>query len=405
MEDIGSPRTLVFPVMMGNNYVAGTLILFAIFGLASLPTQRVPMHHATPEVELARTEAGQGDVQGKDPQSSGSKLLPGASGEQRAPLSPRVRISALFSTMVFFINFTLWIILAMAFNAYSKAYVRATANPVGLVVLQGAVGVFVLGSLACLGVLSLRFTAGLSSTAAWSVGVSSFCHALQALMTNFAVFIGGVAITNALKAMEPVAAAILSYFVLGKRISVFQCGALVIIVSGILLLTSKSTGGSTVDNDRTLLSAVFTWAAVFANAMRNVAVKKENSIPPHQTLFACSAVSTMFGLVLMFVSLVGKRMSDLEGLECNRSRAGDGDSWIRMEGVMAALSYVGFQFASFNLLALLSPVGHAVGNSCKRVVVFASGIVVLGEVISARQLAGTAVALSGVLVYSLARRW
>ena len=49
----------------------------------------------------------------------------------------------------------------------------------------------------------------------------------------------------------------------------------------------------------------------------------------------------------------------------------------------------------------LSPVGHAVSNSCKDVLMPASGLV-LGEVMSVRQLGGTAVALAGVLAYNVA---
>ena len=77
-------------------------------------------------------------------------------------------------------------------------------------------------------------------------------------------------------------------------------------------------------------------------------------------------------------------------------------AWLRMDGVNAALCFVGYNLASFNLLLRLSPVGHAVSNSCKDVLVSASGLLVLGEVMSVRQLGGTAVALAGVLAYNVA---
>ena len=395
---------------MAHDYVDVALILIAIVGLALLPSPSSPVPGSDSGVELVgkANQEGEGIANehgnGHDGGGSSSRLLPGVRDKSSDP-SPhaRPRVCEVSPTVVFIVNFGLWIILAMAFNAYSKAYVKATANPIGLVVLQGATGVLVLCPLGGLGVLNLNFGAELSAAAAWGICLSALCHAVQALMTNFAVFVGGVAITNALKAMEPVAAAVFSYFLLGKRVSSRQCGALVIIISGILLLTSKSKGGSSGDGNRTFLSAVFTLAAVCANALRNVVIKKANPIPPHQTLLACSLAATIFGCGLMFVKFIDNSMDDLQDTECDRSGGGDGGGWIRMEGVIAALCYVGFQFASFNLLAFLSPVGHAVGNSCKRVLVFGSGIVLLGEAITFRQLGGTAVALSGVLAYSLAR--
>ena len=67
----------------------------------------------------------------------------------------------------------------------------------------------------------------------------------------------------------------------------------------------------------------------------------------------------------------------------------------------ASLCFVGYNFVSFNLLARLTPVGHAVGNSFKRVLVFAGGLMFLGELMNSRQLGGAALALAGVLAYNV----
>ncbi|CAN0200070.1 unnamed protein product, partial [Scytosiphon promiscuus] len=316
----------------------------------------------------------------------------------------------LFSTLTFVTNFALWIVLAIAFNAYGKTYLRDSHNPVGLVVLQGATGVLVLCVLGGFGVLDLRSGKQISMSAARGAGLASLFHASQALLTNFAVFVGGVAVTNALKAIEPVAAAIFSYFLLGKGITALRGASLGVIIVGILSLTYKSggdgsgSGSGSSGGGHIFLSVVFTAGAVCCNAMRNVIIKKGDPIPPHQTLMACSAAATIVGVSLMLVRIVARGIDDILGQGCGSNNGGritpfDDVGWIRMGGVKASLCYVGFQLASFNLLASLSPVGHAVGNSCKRAVVFASGIVLLGEIMSARQLGGAMVALGGVLAY------
>lgn len=403
------------------DYAAVALAIGAIVGLVMLPNPRTShgrQQHLQSDTRTKVTGKNDAAEQAQLPEvvvvvheeegaCGNSELLPGTAGElsERAQAARRAGGS---SKLVFVINFALWVLLAMTFNAYSKAYLRATANPIGLVILQGAMGVVVLCSLGSLGVLELRSGAEFSKKLPTSrnVGLAALCHAFQALFTNFAVFVGGVAVTNALKAMEPVAAAAFSYFLLGKGITRDRGAALLVVMAGIWLLTSDGKGGDGGGggNNRVLLSAAFTTAAVGTNALRNVAIKRGNPIPPHQTLLACSAAATMVGFGLALVRLVAKGMDAVLGQGCEGSpKDGRGGiTWIEVEGVTAALCYVGFQLASFNLLAFLSPVGHAVGNCCKRVLVFGSGIGLLGEVMSLRQLGGTGLALVGVLVYSVA---
>ena len=46
---------------------------------------------------------------------------------------------------IFMLNFVLWVSLAMGFSAYAKGYLRKTREPIGLLVLQGTIGIAVLG--------------------------------------------------------------------------------------------------------------------------------------------------------------------------------------------------------------------------------------------------------------------
>lgn len=312
------------------------------------------------------------------------------------------------------------------------------ARPRRMLALQGVSGAAVLLVLGRLGGLGssdpsssngsdapskARGQAGLSVqlvTAGRREALAAVLHSGQAILTNFSLFVGGVAVTNALKAMEPVAAAVLSYFLLGKRVAPGGVAALALIVAGILVLTCKSlggggglvvegqgTGGGRYITGRILMSAAFTMAAVSCNALRNVVIKQGDPIPPHRTLFTCSVAAGAIGVALMLLRLMVRSMDELLlGGEDTAAESGENapqyGAWLSMSGINAALCFVGYNFASFNLLARLSPVGHAVGNSVKRVVMFGSGIILMGEVMTARQLAGASVALVGVGAYNVA---
>ena len=397
-----SPDSLPTPVKGGgNDATVAVFLLFAIAGLALLPST------------VGRR--GRGSFQAR-------------SGEASASLKA--------SPSLFALNFVLWIALAVAFSSYSKSYLRDTHDPVGLLALQGLTGsviLFVLGRLglgasdspspsdASRKIHGLRRLQAELTTASPRETLVAVLHSGQAFLTNFSLFVGGVAVTNALKAMEPVAAAVFSYFLLGKRVAPVGVAALASTVAGIVLLTSKARGGGSTKDDggdtdtgegdhhsgsRVLVSAAFTMAAVSCNALRNVVIKKGDPIPPHRTLFTCSVAAGMIGVTLILVRGMIRSMDDLllGGENGVLDAAAQYGSWLSMDGVNAAICFVGYNFASFNLLACLSPVGHAVGNSVKRVVMFGSGIVLMGEVMNVRQLAGAAVALFGVGVYNVAGR-
>lgn len=395
-----------------DDYMAATLLFGLVVGLAFLPsggTARKASHDNLcvdgAVVESGRGTASRAPCDGDSLTSGGSELFMSPTRSAGATSG----IAATPSRMLFMLNFAMWVSLAIGFSGYGKAYLSDTRDPVGLLVLQGAVGVVVLCSLGRVGILDLRTGKDLTPSAARHAGLAALLHTGQALLTNFAVFSGGVAMTNGLKAMEPVAAAVFSYFLLGKKCSAPRVVALATIVAGISLLTSKDNynTGSSSDNDYVLVSAVFTMAAVCFNALRNVMIKKGDPIPPHHTLLACSGAATVVGVGLMLLRsgllLVGDL--DQENGQWIHSGRDLGAGWFRMGGVNAALCFVGYNLASFNLLVRLNPVGHAVGNSCKRMLVFATGLLFLGEVMTVRQLGGTAVALLGVLAYNIAGTW
>ena len=456
LRDAGASYSLIV-----NDYVAAMLLLAAIVFLALLPPSGGTTRRAPADGGFSETEPALGacsahtHVQQElliDSRYKGDSELGAGTSTNSAERSTAfaVRAPAVGATMstspkmLFLLNFVMWVSLAMAFSAYAKAYLRETREPIGLVALQGTTGVAVLCALGRFRILDLYPGKNLTPAAARQAGLAATLHTAQALLTNVAVLVGGVAATNALKAMEPIAAALFSYFLLGKNCSGPRLASIFTIAAGIIVFTSTGSsggggserggrggvgggggeagGGEAAEEERSFsnpdnvgISTIIIVGAVCCNALRNVVIKKGDPIPPHQTLFACSAAAAAVGISMMLMRASFSLMEELAsvgarggGENTGRSTStstsggiGGGDDWLRVSGVNAALCFVGYNFASFNLLARLSPVGHAVGNSCKRVLVFAGGLLFLGEVMSARQLGGAALALTGVLAYNV----
>jgi len=74
--------------------------------------------------------------------------------------------------------------------------------------------------------------------------------------------------------------------------------------------------------------------------------------------------------------------------------------WL-FQNYLASLFYYGYNEVAFLCLDNVSPVSHAVANVIKRVFIIVSSMVVFGNKMDARGMAGSVLAVGGVLVYSL----
>lgn len=368
----------------------------------------------------------------------------------------------------FGLNYVLWVVLATGFNVCSKTYLRETGNPVALLAIQGWIGIIVLLAMNDIaGSRRRRFSsesAPLSpgscpatppdssspapsrssssagkaqfsppSSSPWTgpswagkcglrearrlrqgVWKAGLLHSGNAVLTSWSVLIGGVAATHALKALEPVAAAGFSRWLLGSSLPPARAAGVAIIVLGLgilmvpLNLQRWAGGGGALPADGEqgasealwaggqdlALPAVLTACACCFVALRNVLLKKPDPPPPPPplSLLACSITGAAAGSMALLVPW----------LPCSWEWAGV--PLLRTSGINAALCAVGYNLASFNLLSELSPVGHAVGNASKRILLFASGLFLLGEEgsMSPRQLAGALIAFFGLASYNLA---
>ena len=153
-------------------------------------------------------------------------------------------------------------------------------------------------------------------------------------------------------------------------------------------------GASVMGGQDLAIPAVVTACACCAIALRNVLLKRLDPPPPPPPLglLVCSVVGAAVGSMALLVPFLPS------------SWEWSGESVVRVSGFNAALCFVGYNLASFNILSELSPVGHAVGNASKRIFLFASGLFLLGEEESMcpRQLVGASVAFLGLASYNLA---
>ncbi|CAN0377064.1 unnamed protein product, partial [Ectocarpus sp. 12 AP-2014] len=399
-----------------DDFIAVMLFILVIVGLVLLPPRGLPGRQCHGKLVAANAgTVGQDSIDMELGSCTSSDSELSVVSEWTLPSPVRSTTVANSSVIFLVLNFTIWVFLAVGFSGYCMTYLSHTHDPVGLLTLQGATGVAILLLLGFFAGLDFKPGLGLTPAANCQVGcvaarqsrLAALLHVGQALLANCAVLVGGVDATNALNAAtEPVAAAVFSYLLLGKTCSGLRLAALTTIVAGALFLVFERKndhgGGGSSGSSCSNSLAVLTMTAVCFSALRNVANKGSPVPPPHQTLLACSVAATVVGVGLMLVRMMCRRMDLLQRTGPDSTlrmiESGGGDeissnhefstSWLRMDGVNAALCVVGCNLASLNLLARLSLIDHAIGSSCKRMLVFTGELFVLGKAMTVWQLGG-----------------
>mmetsp|Transcript_58154 Transcript_58154/g.161061 ORF Transcript_58154/g.161061 Transcript_58154/m.161061 type:complete len:153 (-) Transcript_58154:329-787(-) len=78
-------------------------------------------------------------------------------------------------------------------------------------------------------------------------------------------------------------------------------------------------------------------------------------------------------------------------------------SSLTMISVLSGVYYYLYNEVAFLALNAVAPVTHAVGNTIKRVVIILASVVVFGNQLTPLGAAGSAIAIFGTLLYSLAK--
>lgn len=298
--------------------------------------------------------------------------------------------------LILALDLAVWLSLAVGFTVYSKQYLRETQNPAGLLALQGATGILVPAALGHYGILDHSLREEFYDAVFWGrAGWVGILHAGQVLFTNSALLVCGAAVTNAARAAEAVPVALFSYLLLGRRSTGAKLVAMALMVIGTTMLMSRhgSTGDRGEGDNYAVVAFFVIITALSFNAMRMVVLRMESQLPYRVTLFVFNAAAATVGLGIMLMRFLLARAGAVQG---------DYGGWFLLSGLNATLCCLGYHFASCNLAGKLSPCGQALGQACRRVLMFASGLLLLGEAVSVKQFVGAVIVNAGALAFDMA---
>eukprot|EP00612_Vaucheria_litorea_P004557 CAMPEP_0171461842 /NCGR_PEP_ID=MMETSP0945-20130129/6124_1 /TAXON_ID=109269 /ORGANISM="Vaucheria litorea, Strain CCMP2940" /LENGTH=395 /DNA_ID=CAMNT_0011988261 /DNA_START=40 /DNA_END=1227 /DNA_ORIENTATION=+ len=293
--------------------------------------------------------------------------------------------------------FFLWYSLNVGYNYHNKKTLNMISAPLTLSALQLVVGVVYVG---LLWLFRLRSAPGLSIENIKVLNPIGFCHAASHLSAVVGLGAGSVSFAHIVKAMEPFFTALFSAIFLKQFFPLPVYASLIPVVAGVALASLKELNFSIVALGGAMGSNV-------AAASRAILAKKSMSAPKGTNmgpanLYGVLTIIATIVLVPIAAILEGPKIMALWDAAVSKGFAGE---LITRHALLSGLYFYLYNEVAFLALDAVHPVVHAVGNTLKRVFVIASGVILFGNQITPLGLVGSALAIVGVLVFSLVKEY
>ena len=291
--------------------------------------------------------------------------------------------------------FACWYGFNIVFNIYNKQILKSFPYPVTVTLIELGVGSALICAMWASGA---KKPPTLTKEMLKPIVPLAVIHAVGNLLTNVSLGKVAVSFTHTIKAMEPFFSVLLSALFLGDIPSLAVVGALVPVVGGVALASMTEVS--------------FCWAGFLAAMGSNITFQSRNVLS--KKMMGLSSIKgaidniNLFSVITMLSCVVCLPIAiGLEGVHftpSTMSAVGVSVQELAKSLMIAGFCFQMYQQISYMILSRVSPVTHSVGNCMKRVTVIVVTLLYFKNPVSPLNMAGTALALSGVFLYSRAKR-
>jgi len=309
-----------------------------------------------------------------------------ASVSKEDDLKKRIKIGGLFG---------LWYALNIGYNVYNKKVLNLVPNLTYTVAfLQLFLGLFYV-----LPVWGLKIRTGpeLSKNDWISLLPIGLLHSLTHLGAVVSLGAGAVSFTHIVKAAEPAVSAAISAIFLKSFMPLSVYASLIPVMGGVALASATELS--------------FTWlgfgAAMVSNlasALRGIVGKTTLGKPVGKNMDAANVYGIMTILATLMCFPVALLVEGQQIVPTLKKFAAAGKlTTLLSQTLLSGIFYYLYNEVAFLALDNVAPVTHAIGNTIKRVVIIIASVLVFGTTMTSQGILGSAIAIGGVLLYSLAK--
>jgi len=291
--------------------------------------------------------------------------------------------------------FMCWYGFNIVFNIYNKQILKSFPYPVTVTLIELGVGSALIAAMWASGA---KKPPTLNKEMLKPIVPLAVIHTVGNLLTNVSLGKVAVSFTHTIKAMEPFFSVLLSALFLGDIPSLAVMGALVPVVGGVALAS--------------ITEVSFNWAGFLSAMGSNITFQSRNVLS--KKMMGLSSIKgaidniNLFSVITMLSCLVCLPIAvSIEGVRFTPSAmAAVGVSFQELAKrlLIAGFCFQMYQQISYMILSRVTPVTHSVGNCMKRVTVIVVTLLYFKNPVSRLNMAGTALALFGVFLYSRVKR-
>ncbi|KAG5186784.1 triosephosphate/phosphate translocator [Tribonema minus] len=292
--------------------------------------------------------------------------------------------------------FALWYILNIAYNIFNKKMLNAVPLPWTMATAQLGTGLLYILPV---WLLRLRAAPQLSLDNIKGLTGITACHTAGHIMTVISLGAGAVSFTHIVKAAEPLFSTLMSAIVLKSTFPWQVYMTLLPIVAGVAIASMTELTFSWVSFLNAMGSnTAFSLRAIFSKMAMNKPQGK-NMTPPN--LYAVLTIMAFIGVLPLTLLVEGSKIQSAFETGIAGYVGGANKFWTHF--FACGLSYYLYNEVAFLALGQVHPITHAVGNTIKRVVILIASVIAFGTKMRPMSIAGSAMAVSGTLLYSLAK--
>ena len=405
------PKANRIPYMVRRS----ALLLGALSGANALACSSSVLQHAKPALVARRPAIFMADVPtvktaaGFDEESTAASdiVVPGSvgGGEQASGLvvpsgtqQPAKQEDGLQRTLVTTSLFALWYIFNIINQIYNKRALNALPIPYSMATFQLFVGIPYVMLLWGSGLRKAPKLSAANVKTLFPISVLNLGTHLGAVVSLSA---GAVSFTHIVKASEPVVSAALSAVLLGTIYTPMVYLTLIPIVGGVALASFKELSF-------TWLGFIAAMGSNLSSALRAILAKKtmtKSNVGENMGEANLFAVLTILAFIVCLpISLAIEPPRAIAAAFSSALAAGHSQKYLWTCSILSGLFFYLYNEVAFLALGRVMPVTHAVANTVKRVVIVVASVIAFRTPISTLGVVGSSVALTGTLLYSLAKQ-
>ena len=291
--------------------------------------------------------------------------------------------------------FGLWYVLNIGYNIYNKKVLNLAPELTYISAwLQLALGLFYVIPVWGLG---LRKAPELTTEEVKTLTPIALLHMLTHLGAVVSLGAGAVSFTHIVKAAEPAVSAAMTAIFLKTFFPLPVYLSLLPVMGGVAI-------ASMTELTFTWLGFIAAMVSNFASAGRGIVGKISMTKPVGKNMGSANLYAVMTILATLLLAPISFAMEGSAIIPTLTALADKGllTKFIS-ESVLAAIFYYAYNEVAFLALDNVAPVTHALGNTIKRVVIILTSVVVFGTTMTTQGAIGSAIAIGGVLLYSVAK--